>query len=132
MKRLLLALSILVPTAPAVAQAPAPTSATASVNYADQASWLCLPGRGDACGRPLPTTDLNAGGYGPPGETRPAENPAVDCFYIYPTVSRDPEMNSDMNAGPEEQAVAAVQLARFSSVCRTYAPLYRSATLSMT
>jgi hypothetical protein len=40
-------------------------------------------------------------------------------------------MNSDMNAGPEEQAVAAVQLARFASVCRTYAPLYRSATLSM-
>ena len=80
---------------------------------------------------PLPTTALNAGGYGPAGETRPAENPAVDCFYVYPTVSRDPEMNSDMNAGPEEQAVAAVQLARFASVCRTYAPLYRSATLSM-
>jgi len=130
-KRLLLALSILVPTAAAVAQAPAPTPPPAAVDYADQATWLCLPGREDACGHALPTTDLNAGGYGTAGETRPAQNAAVDCFYVYPTVSRDPEMNSDMNAGPEEQAVAAIQLARFSSVCRTYAPLYRSATLAM-
>ena len=30
----------------------------------------------------------------------------------------------------EEQAATVVQFARFASVCRTYAPLYRSATLS--
>ncbi|MDP9414772.1 MAG: DUF3089 domain-containing protein [Pseudomonadota bacterium] len=33
-------------------------------------------------------------------------------------------------AGPEEQRVAAVQFARFASVCRTFAPIYRQATLA--
>lgn len=39
-------------------------------------------------------------------------------------------MNSDMVPGPEEQAVAAVQFARFSTVCKPYAPLYRQSTLA--
>ena len=34
-------------------------------------------------------------------------------------------MNSDMNAGPEEQTTAFVQVGRFSGLCRVYAPIYR-------
>jgi hypothetical protein len=125
MKASLAALALGFAATPALAQeAPAP------VDYADEASWLCLPGRADACGTPLPTADLTSAGYGPVTVAAPAADPPIDCFYVYPTVSRDPGLNSDMNAGPEEQAAAAVQFGRFASVCRTFAPIYRQATLA--
>jgi hypothetical protein len=112
--------------APAAAQeAPA-----AAPDYSQPEAWLCLPGRDDACSRPLPTTALNANGFGSVGQAVPARDPKIDCFYVYPTVSRDPGDNSDMTAGPEEQATAAVQFARFAGTCRTFAPLYRQATLA--
>jgi hypothetical protein len=111
--------------------APAQESATpAAPDYRNASHWLCLPGREDACGKPLPTTALNANGYGSVGQSVPAENPPADCFYVYPTISRDPGVNSDLTPGIEEHAAAAVQFARFSSVCKTYAPLYRQATLA--
>ena len=100
------------------------------VDYAQDANWLCLPGREDACGKPLPTTALNSNGYGSVGQSVPAEDPPIDCFYVYPTVSRDAGDNSDLVPGPEEQAVASVQFARFASVCRPFAPMYRQATLT--
>ena len=37
-------------------------------------------------------------------------------------------MNSDLNAG-EEKGAAEVQFARFASVCRTFAPIYRQMTV---
>ncbi|MFN3389857.1 MAG: DUF3089 domain-containing protein [Allosphingosinicella sp.] len=115
----------------AVAQEPVPPPVVVRMNdYADPANWLCLPGRDDACGKPLPTTALNPNGYGSNGLATPAADPAVDCFYVYPTVSRDPGLNADMEPGAEEQAVAAVQLARFAGTCRTFAPLYRQLTLA--
>jgi hypothetical protein len=132
MKTLLLALGLI--SAPALAQpapAPAPAApaaAPAPVDYANEASWICLPRRADACSRPLPTTMLNPNGYGEGGQATPRDNPPIDCFYVYPTVSRDSGMNSDMTAGIEEQGVATVQFARFAGVCRPFAPLYRSAT----
>ena len=101
-----------------------------AVDYAQEANWLCLPGRADACGKPLATTALNPNGYGSTGPVTPAKNARVDCFYVYPTVSRDAGDNSDLAAGIEEQAAAAVQLARFGTVCRTFAPMYRQATLA--
>jgi hypothetical protein len=100
------------------------------INYRNEANWLCLPGRDDVCSKPLPTTALNANGYGSVGQAVPARDPKIDCFYVYPTVSRDAGDNSDMTAGPEEQATAAVQFARFAGTCRTYAPIYRQATLA--
>ena len=126
MKRTILALALC--AAPAAAQPPAATAAPAAPDYASEASWLCLPGRADACALPLPTADLNPGGYGPVGRSMPAADPPIDCFYVYPTVSRDPGMNSDL-APLEEGPTAVAQLARFASVCRTFAPLYRQVTL---
>ncbi len=123
----MIALAAAAAWAPATAQA---AEAAPAIDYAEETSWLCLPGRQDACGRPLPTTALTPNGYGSNGAVRPAENSPADCFYVYPTVSRDPGLNSDMNAGPEEHGAALVQLGRFAGVCRTFAPLYRSATLA--
>lgn len=115
--------------APAFAQTPAEVP-PAPVDYGNEASWLCLPGRADACGQPQRAADLIPAGYGPVTETRPAADPPLDCFYVYPTLSRDSTLNSDMSPGPEERAAAAVQFARFAGVCKTYAPVYRQATLA--
>lgn len=128
MKRFILTTAALLLSAPAAAQpADAPP---APVDYSADASWLCRPGRDDACSQPLATAALNPDGYGPVGAATPAADPPVDCFYVYPTVSRDPGDNSDLDPGIEEKAVAAVQLARFGTVCKTYAPMYRQATLT--
>jgi hypothetical protein len=97
-------------------------------DYRSDEAWLCLPGRADSCSRKLPTTDLRPAGYGTPGETGPNPQAKVDCFYVYPTISRDPGMNSDMNPGVEEQGVAWVQMGRLASVCRPFAPMYRQIT----
>ncbi len=114
-------------SAPALAQQPTPSPAP---DYSQSSSWLCLPGRDDPCGKPLPTTALNANGYGSVGQSVPRKDAAVDCFYVYPTVSADQADNSDLVPGPQELGVAAVQFARFSTVCRTFAPMYRQATLT--
>lgn len=104
--------------------------APAGVDYSSGASWLCLPGRKDTCSTPLPTTALNPNGYGSTGRSGIAANPGVDCFVVYPTVSRDQGLNSDLVPGDgEEKAIIATQFARFAEVCKVYAPLYRSMTL---
>lgn len=102
----------------------------ASADYRLEANWLCRPDRDDACAQDMATTVI-----APDGELAhlafvPAANPGIDCFYVYPTVSLDPTPNSDLAAGPEEEAAAASQFARFASVCRPFAPVYRQVTLS--
>jgi hypothetical protein len=117
--------------APALAQGgPAAPVPAAAPDYAQDSSWLCRPGRADSCAAPLPTTALNANGYGSTGEARPAADAAVDCFYVYPTASADPGQNSDMVAGREEKGAAYLQFARFAGTCKTYAPIYRQATIA--
>jgi hypothetical protein len=54
----------------------------------------------------------------------------IDCFYVYPTISTDATTNSDMTADPAELNVVRQQFARFASVCRPFAPLYRQITLA--
>lgn len=114
-----------------LAQSPAPTTPAAAKNdYSKGETWLCRPGRQDACTVDMTTTVVAANGK-LTRETWMANPKApVDCFYVYPTVSNDPTPNSDMNAGPEENGVVRAQLARFGSECRIYAPLYRQITLT--
>ncbi|HEX8306883.1 MAG TPA: DUF3089 domain-containing protein [Allosphingosinicella sp.] len=114
--------------APGFAQPPAAPPLAAAPDYRQDSAWLCLPGRADACGTPLATTALNANGYGSTGQVLPDMAAKADCFYVYPTVSRDPGINSDLAPGMEENGTAMVQLARFASLCRTYAPVYRQIT----
>src|ERR1044072_7704657 len=112
---------------------PAPAaSATppAKNDYANGDTWLCRPGRQDACSVDLTTTVVAANGKLTRETWAPNPNAPIDCFYVYPTVSNDPTPNSDMIAGPEEKAVVRAQFARFGSQCRVYAPLYRQGTLT--
>ena len=100
-------------------------------DYNDASNWLCRPGRaGDACDINLDTTIIRADGSTELESFAAATDPAVDCFYVYPTVSNDPGNNSDLVADDEENRVIAAQFARFGSVCRTFAPLYRQVTLT--
>jgi hypothetical protein len=48
---------------------------------------------------------------------------------VYPTVSRDQGLNSDLTPA-EERGAVQVQFGRFAGVCRTYAPLYRQMTMA--
>jgi hypothetical protein len=99
-------------------------------DYGDAKNWLCRPGRQDACTVDLTTTIVAADGKLTREEWKANPNAPIDCFYVYPTVSRDSGGNSDMMAGPEENGVIRGQFARFGSQCRIYAPLYRQATLT--
>ena len=122
MIRVLAALALLAAT-PATAQTPT------AVDYTKDSSWLCLPGRADICTAPLATVDVNPAGYGARSTSTPARPaPPIDCFYVYPTVSRDRGRNSDLVMA-EENGTAAAQFARFASVCRTFAPKYRQMTV---
>jgi hypothetical protein len=105
-------------------------NAAAPADFSVDANWLCRPGRDDACAQDLTTTIIAADGAMTREIFTPNPNAAIDCFYVYPTVSLDPGGNSDLIPGPEERFVAAAQFARFASQCRTFAPMYRQVTLA--
>lgn len=124
MRCLLLALLFLSASSAALPQAQTPgtaADAAAPVDYTKDAAWLCRPGRSDACDVDLTTTVVAAGGARTREPFRPHPNPPVDCFYVYPTVSTDPGVNSDLTADAAERNVAAQQFARFRAVCRPFA-----------
>ncbi|MFL6730618.1 MAG: DUF3089 domain-containing protein [Sphingomicrobium sp.] len=108
----------------------AQTSTPAAPGYTKDSIWLCLPGRADICSTPIPTTALNPNGYGSTGQSMVARNPPIDCFYVYPTVSTDKGLNSDLIPDRSETLATQSQFARFASVCRPFAPIYRQMTLS--
>jgi DUF3089 family protein len=99
-------------------------------DYSDGRAWLCRPGRTDACTIDQSTTIVAADGTLTREEFKAEPNPAIDCFYVYPTVSLDPAGNSDMNIDAAERGVVRVQFARFGAVCRLFAPMYRQVTLT--
>ena len=106
-----------------------PQVAPAAVNYGLERNWLCLPGRSDVCSTPVRTTALNPNGYGSTGLSPVAKSAPIDCFYVYPTISSDRGLNSDLNVDAEK-SVAEAQFARFAGVCRPFSPVYRQMTLS--
>ena len=100
-----------------------------TVSYASAESWLCRPGRADACAIDLTTTVVSAqGALAREGWNANPQAP-IDCFYVYPTVSRDSTDRADMSIGEEERNVVRQQFARFAAVCRPYAPIYRQVSL---
>lgn len=129
MHRLLIAAVLAAPCAlPAVPAAAQPTAYVAP-DYTRDAAWLCRPNRADACAVDIAVTEVTAAGKARPAKATANRPPAIDCFYVYPTVSTDPTPNSDMVADPAETRVAAVQFAPFRTACRPFAPLYRQVTL---
>ena len=119
----------------------APTSASAgtadpyggfhSATYADPAHWVCRPDKDDVCDHDLESTSVLPSGKVRAHRFRPARQPLIDCFYVYPTISSDPGGNSDLVPGAaEELFVAGQQAARLGAVCRVFAPVYRQITLT--
>jgi hypothetical protein len=101
-----------------------------SNDYANSANWLCLPGRDDACKVDNTSTIVAANGTVRKEGWKAAKTPPIDCFYVYPTVSTDPGLLSDMTIDAAERRVVEQQLARLGSKCRLFAPMYRQITLA--
>jgi hypothetical protein len=102
--------------------------------YQSLTPWLCHPDKdaGDnVCLDDLDATVVVADGTATIEPHTPAADPPIDCFYIYPTASFDGAGNSDLIANDEEIFIAHDQIARFNSVCRIFAPMYRQITLSV-
>jgi hypothetical protein len=93
-------------------------------------TWLCKPGVSpDPCFGSLQTTVTDPSGQSHVENPANAKRPRIDCFYVYPTVSDDKSVNSDLSIDPEENAVALFQASRFSQRCRVFSPMYRQLTL---
>ena len=124
----------------AAAQAPAPAPAAQPAadakpnDYSSSKAWLCRPGKPaaeqNACDVDETATVVAANGTLTREAWKANPNAPIDCFYVYPTVSTDPTDNSDMNPDPAEINVVRQQFARFGSVCKLYAPMYRQVTLA--
>jgi hypothetical protein len=93
--------------------------------------WLCRPGMANnPCASPF-TTTVVASGKAVRVTHRPQATAATfDCFYVYPTVSRETTDNADLHVQPAERDVAIAQGSPFSIVCDVYAPMYRQLTLT--
>jgi Protein of unknown function (DUF3089) len=94
--------------------------------------WLCKPGqRPDPCTPGLSTTvfspQLKPGRVEHPAQVK---KPAIDCFYVYPTVSGQKTTLANFKVDPVERSVAQQQAARYSQYCRVFAPVYRQVTLT--
>jgi Protein of unknown function (DUF3089) len=94
--------------------------------------WLCFPGKKpDPCTPGLSTTV-----YSPTlkklrvERPKAVRHPAVDCFYVYPTVSDQKTGNASLHIDPQERSIALYQTARYSQYCRVFAPMYRQLTLN--
>jgi hypothetical protein len=122
----------------AAAQTPAPAAQSAADakpnDYSSSQAWLCRPGKSaseqNACDVDETATVVAANGTLTKETWKANPNAPIDCFYVYPTVSTDPTDNSDMNPDPAEINVVRQQFARFGSVCKLYAPMYRQVTLA--
>jgi hypothetical protein len=94
--------------------------------------WLCKPGqKPDPCTPGLSTTVYSPSFAKTLGVQHPkaVAHPAIDCFYVYPTVSDQKTGNANLNIDPEERSIALYQASRYSQYCRVYAPMYRQLTI---
>jgi len=104
---------------PAIAASPA--SAT---------TWLCKPGDAiNPCLSSEETTVELSNGASFLEKAKPATNPPIDCFYVYPTVSSQTTENANEEIDPEETQIAVDQASRFSQACNVYAPIYPQLTI---
>ena len=114
--------------APGTAATPA---SFAHLDYGDRHNWLCFPGKSlDACDVDLTTTLVSANGHTRIEKFKRAMDPALDCFYVYPTVSKDRGANAEPVIETEEREAVRTQFARFGARCRLFAPVYRQHTLT--
>ena len=125
-----IAFSIITVVLSGMGAAPALAQPTPSANYDAPDTWLCRPGRADLCSADQAVTTVLADGSRTVQVIKPDANAPIDCFYVYPTISQDPNPHSTLQAGPGERRAVAQQFAPFASVCRPFAPMYRQVTLT--
>ena len=104
-----------------------------SERYADGSMWLCRPGIDrNYCTDDLDATEILPDGSRQVVEHEAAEAPEFDCFYVYPTVdlSGAPGNHTDFSEVDLELDPLYSQAARFTSLCRVFAPLYRQVTIA--
>ena len=102
-----------------------------SKEYRDPSHWVCRPEARDICDDNLDATEVAANGTLTVHRFKRATDAPIDCFYVYPTISRDQSVNSDWNASPDEEGFVTLnQAARLQSQCRLFAPVYRQTTLA--
>ena len=93
--------------------------------------WICWPGADDTCAESQDLTLVAADGSLEVVPFTPVDDAPVDCFYVYPTISGDPTPNSDLIPQEgQEIFTTRSQAARYGSVCRVFAPVYRQNTLA--
>ena len=124
------------PTAPSSAASASAASASAASAASgtlvpDDTVWLCKPGIvNNPCQGNLDATSFDSAGKAGLETAATAADRPIDCFYVYPTVSRQKTVNADLTIDIEETDVAIAQAARFSQVCHVYAPMYPQLTLA--
>jgi Protein of unknown function (DUF3089) len=119
------------PAAAAVSPKQAAVSQGADPTRTDAAGteWLCNPAYAvDPCRSNENALVQRASGRNSVQLSSPARNPKIDCFYVYPTVSRETTLAANLQIQAAETFVAQLQASRFSSVCRVYAPMYPQIT----
>jgi hypothetical protein len=98
--------------------------------------WLCKPGlAGDPCEASRTATVVSYEGTARDEALQPQVSngaPPIDCFYVYPTVSKQPGPNANLKIEPQETRVAVAEASRFSQYCRVFAPMYPQLTLDGT
>lgn len=91
--------------------------------------WLCHPSiESDPCRGDLTTRYFEPDGTSHVATPAIPARPAIDCFYVYPTVSNQPTPNATQTPDPEVRSIALYQAQRFSTQCRLFVPLYRQVT----
>jgi Protein of unknown function (DUF3089) len=105
-------------------------SAIGASSASASSTRLCRPGLAkNPCLSSEQATVVLANGASFVQNAKPAANPPIDCFYVYPTVSSQAGPNANEDIEPEEEAIAESQASRFSQVCKVYAPIYPQLTI---
>ena len=94
--------------------------------------WLCKPGlKANPCDPGLNTTRFTPTGtkLGVDKIATP-KDPPIDCFYVYPTVSDQKTPITNLEVDDVLRSIALYQAARYSELCKVYAPVYRQRTLA--
>jgi hypothetical protein len=133
MLKTLLAMAALGLATPAGAQSSPPlgyglATPAQAVDYSQASSWLCRPGKEAVCATGLDAMAIAADGQRTRQSFTPAATPPIDCFYVYPTASKETTLYADMAQSPELEKTVRDQVGRLSANCRIFAPIYRQLT----
>src|SRR5690606_4434055 len=82
-----------------------------SKEYEDPDHWVCRPDQEDICDSDLDATVVEADGSLTVEPFEKAEDPPIDCFYVYPTISRDQSTYADWDASDDEEGYVTLNQA---------------------